>query len=332
MTMVAGAFSTNVAVGNREDLSDAIYSISPTDTPLLSKLPRVKAKARTHEWQTDTLLAAAENAHLEGDVSSATTAVATVRVKNHTQIFKKTIAVSGTQEVVDKAGRDSEIAYQLMKSGKEIKRDLEYALTQNRASAVGESGSLRKMGSTISFIGANGSNWTTKASGSATLTTGGYNASTGNTIAWIVPTSNGTLTENDLKAVISACWTAGGQPDILLVDIAAKKKISGFTGIADVTKEAGQTAKTTRIIGGADIYVSDVGEHRVVPSRFNDAEFVQVLDTDFWALAQLRGMTKEKLAKTGDAETFHLLTEVTLESRQQLASGLVVGVDGALAG
>jgi hypothetical protein len=330
MTMVAGAFSTHVAVGNREDLTDAIYNISPTDTPFLSKLPRVKAKARTHEWQTDSLTAAAENAHLEGDVSSATTATPTVRVKNHTQIFKKTIAVSGTQEVVDKAGRDSEIAYQLMKVGKEIKRDMEYALTQNRASSVGDSGSLRKLGSTISFIGANGSNWTTKASGSATLTTGGYNASTGNTIAWIVPTSNGTLTENDLKAVISACWTAGGQPDVLLVDINAKKKISGFLGIADITKEAGNQARNTRIIGGADIYVSDVGEHRVVPSRFNDAEFVQVLDMDQWALAQLRGMTKERLAKTGDAETYHLLTEVTLESRQQLASGLIVGIDGAL--
>lgn len=330
MTMVTGAFSTNVAVGNREDLTDAIYNISPTDTPFLSKLPRVKAKARTHEWQTDALTAAAENAHLEGDVSTATTAVPTVRVKNHTQIFKKTISVSGTQEVVDKAGRDSEIAYQLMKCGKEIKRDMEYALTQNRSSAVGDSASLRKLGSTISFIGANGSNWTTKASGSATLVTGGYNASTGNTIAWVVPTSNGTMVEGDLKAVISACWTNGGQPDMILVDISAKRKISGFLGIADVTKEAGNTAKNTRIIGGADIYVSDVGEHRVVPSRFNDAEFVQVLDTNFWALAQLRGMTKEKLAKTGDAETFHLLTEVTLESRQQLASGLIVGIDGNL--
>jgi hypothetical protein len=330
MTMVAGAFSTNVAVGNREDLTDAIYNISPTDTPFLSKLPRVKAKARTHEWQEDSLLDAAENAHLEGDTSSATTATPTTRVKNHTQIFKKVIAVSGTQEVVDKAGRDSEMAYQLMKKGKEIKRDMEYALTQNRASAVGESGSLRKLGSTISFIGANGSNFTQKSSGSATYTTGGYNSSTGNTIAWVLETDQGTLTENDLKAVISACWTKGGQPDILLVDINAKKKISGFTGIADITKEAGQTAKNTRIIGGADVYVSDVGEHRVVPSRFCHANFVQVLDTDYWALAQLRGMTKERLAKTGDAETYHLLTEVTLEARQQLASGLIAGIDGNL--
>jgi len=85
-------------------------------------LPRVKAKATVHVWQTDTLAAAATNANIEGDDSATDTAVATVTLQNYCQIFKKTIMVSGTQEVVDKAGRSSEIAYQLMKRGKELKR------------------------------------------------------------------------------------------------------------------------------------------------------------------------------------------------------------------
>jgi hypothetical protein len=83
---------------------------------------KVKAKAVNHEWQTDELAAAASNANIEGDDSSTNTAVPTVRLNNYCQIFKKTIQVSGTQESVNKAGRDSEIAYQLMKRGKEIKR------------------------------------------------------------------------------------------------------------------------------------------------------------------------------------------------------------------
>lgn len=329
MTAPTGTFQTYQQIGLREDLTDEIYNIAPTETPFLQRAARVKAKARVHEWQTDTLAAAAANAHIEGDDSSIVnghTSVPTVRLNNKTQIFKKIMQVSGTAEVVDKAGRDSEIAYQLMKRGKEIKRDIEYALTQNQRSEPGDTASARKLGSVESFIE---TNWTNKSSGTATLVTGGY-SSTGNTVAWVTKTHNGSFTENDLKAVISACWTQGGNPDLILVGPNAKKKISGFTGIADITKEAGSTAKVTRIIGGADVYVSDFGEHRVVPSRFSREQTVLVLDMDMFAVAQLRGMTKEKLAKTGDSEKFHLLTELTLESRQEAASGLIAGVDGTL--
>jgi hypothetical protein len=329
MAAPTGTFQTYQAIGNREDLTDAIYNIAPTDTPFLQRAARVKAKARVHEWQTDTLAAAAANAHIEGDDSSIInghTSVPTVRLQNKTQIFKKIMQVSGTQEVVDKAGRDSEIAYQLMKRGKEMKRDIEYALTQNQASEAGDAGSARKLASTETWME---TNWTNRSSGTATLVTGGY-SSTGNTVAWVTRTHNGSFSENDLKAVISACWTQGGSPDMILVGPNAKKKISGFTGIADITKEAGNTAKVTRIIGGADVYVSDFGEHRVVPSRFSRDQTVQVLDMDFWAVAQLRGMTKEKLAKTGDSEKWHLLTELTLESRNEKASGKIDGVDGTI--
>lgn len=329
MTVPTGTFQTYQQIGLREDLTDEIYSISPTDTPFLQRAPRVKAKARAHEWQTDTLAAAAANAHIEGDDSSIVnghTNVPTVRLKNHTQIFKKIMQVAGTAEAVDKAGRDSEVAYQLMKRGKEIKRDIEYALTQNQNSAAGEAASARQLGSTESWME---TNFTNKSSGTATYVTAGY-SSTGNTVATVTKTHLGSFTENDLKAIISACWTSGGSPDLILVGPNSKKKISTFTGIAQVTKEAGTTAKATRIIGGADVYVSDFGEHRVVPSRFSRDQTVQVLDMDYWAVAQLRGMTKEKLAKTGDSEKWHLLTELTLESRQEAASGKIDGVNGLL--
>jgi hypothetical protein len=330
MAVPAGVFKTYEAIGNREDLTDAIYNISPTDTPFLTRLPRVKAKARSHEWQTDSLASAATNVHLEGDDSSIAngeTSTPTVRLKNHCQIFKKTMQVSGTQETVDKAGRDSEIAYQLMKRGKEIKRDIEWTLTRNEASSLGDAGSVRKLGSLETWLA---TNFTNKSSGTATYVTAGYSSATGNTVASVQKTHLGSFSENDLKAVISACWTQGGQPDLILVGPNCKKRISTFTGIADITKEAGTTAKATRIIGGADVYVSDFGEHRVVPSRFSRDSVVLVLDMDYFALAQLRGMTKEKLAKTGDSEKWHLLTELTLESRQEAASGKIDGVDGTI--
>ena len=122
MAVPNGTHQTHQAIGNREDLTDLISNIAPTETPFYSMVPRVKARMTKHEHQTDSLAAPASNRNLEGDDSAVNTAVPTTRVFNFTQIFKKTIQVSGTQEVVDKAGRDSEIAYQLMKRGKEIKR------------------------------------------------------------------------------------------------------------------------------------------------------------------------------------------------------------------
>lgn len=122
MAVPAGTFQTHQAIGNREDLADVIYDISPMEFPFMSRAARTKAKNTLHEWQTDALDAAAANAQIEGDDSAVNTAVPTVRLNNKTQIFKKTVQVSGTQDAMDPAGRARDSAYQLMKRGKEIKR------------------------------------------------------------------------------------------------------------------------------------------------------------------------------------------------------------------
>jgi hypothetical protein len=286
--------------------------------------PKVKAKAVNHEWQTDELASAATNANIEGDDSSTNTAVPTVRLNNYCQIFKKTIQVSGTQESVNKAGRDSEIAYQLMKRGKEIKRDIEYALTRNQASSAGGSATARSLASVESWIA---TNKTSKGTGTA-QTTPGFSGTT--VAAPTDSTAASSFTETDLKTMISAAWSAGGNPTVVLVGPNSKKKISSFAGIATLYREAATTAKGTRIVGAADIYVSDFGEHRIVPSRFSRDQTVLLLDMDYWAVASLRGMMKEKLAKTGDSEKWHLVTELTLESRNEKASAKIADVNGAL--
>jgi hypothetical protein len=317
-----GTFQTHQAIGNREDLTDLISMISPTETPFYQRAARVKAKAVYHEWQSDSLAAAATNRNIEGDDSSPSTAVPTVKLGNHLQIFKKTIQVSGTQEVVDKAGRDSEIAHQLMKRGKELKRDIEFALCRNQASSSGGNNTARSLASVESWLA---TNKTSKGTGTA-QTTPGFSGTT--VAAPTDSTATGSFTETDLKAMIREAWSAGGSPRLVLVGPTAKVRISGFTGIADITKEAGSTAKATRIIGGADVYASDFGEHVVVPSHFARDQTVLILDMDYFAVASLRGMVKEKLAKTGDSERWHLLTELTLESRNEAASAKITDVHG----
>jgi hypothetical protein len=324
MTAPSGTYQAFQAIGNREDLTDAIYNLSPTETPFVSMAAKVKAKSVLHEWQTDELAAAAKNSNIEGDDSAVNTAVPTVRLTNRLQIFKKTIQVSGTQEIVDKAGRDGEIAYQLMKRGKEIKRDIEFGLTQNQASSAGSASSPRQLASVESWLN---TNRTSVGTGTAQTT---FGFSSGDTAAPVDSTVTGSMTESNLKNMISEAWSQGGSPTVVLVGPGAKKKISSFAGIATLYREAGTTAKGTRIIGAADVYVSDFGEHRIVPSRFSRDRTVLILDMDYWAVAQLRGMTKEKLAKTGDSEKWHLLTELTLECRNEKASAKITDVNSAL--
>ena len=68
MTQPTNTFDSYDAIGNREDLTDIITVVAQELTPLMSKIAgTVKATARLHEWQTDDLDTAADNAKVEGD-------------------------------------------------------------------------------------------------------------------------------------------------------------------------------------------------------------------------------------------------------------------------
>ena len=128
-------YQTYTSIGNREDLSDVIYNISPTETPFMSSIGKTKATATYHEWQTDSLAAAASNAVVEGDTASDITISPTTRVGNRTQISSKTIKISGTMEAINKAGRKSEKAYQLAKVSADATVLLKSAFSISRLSS-----------------------------------------------------------------------------------------------------------------------------------------------------------------------------------------------------
>ena len=96
MSAPSGTYLTTAAIGNREDLTDVIYRISPTLTPLINMAAKSKASNTLHEWQTQDLASAASNKQAEGDDASAKTVTPTVRLQNRTQISTKTVIVSNT--------------------------------------------------------------------------------------------------------------------------------------------------------------------------------------------------------------------------------------------
>lgn len=307
-------YQTYTAIGQREDLSDVIYNISPTDTPFMSSIGKTKATATYHEWQTDSLAAPALGGAVEGADASSITASPTTRIGNRTQIFTKSVAVAGTLEAVDKAGRKSEKAYQLAKVSAELKRNIELTLLSNQVSAAGNSSTARTMGGLQAWLNTNydgGTDGVAGASGTTARTDG----------------TDRTFTETILKTVVAEVYTAGGTPKVLMVNPAHKQLVSAFAGIAAQRYMAPSNEPTT-IVGAADVYMSDFGTISIVPNRFMNStnagdETAFLVDPDMAAVAYLRPFQTIELAKTGDSEKTQLLAELTLEIRNEAAHGIV---------
>ena len=315
MAQVTGTYSVYDAKGLREDLSDIIYSISPTETPFMSGIGKEKATAVLHEWQTDSLASAvANNAQIEGDEIGFSAPSATTRVNNRTQISRKSVIVTGTLDSVSKAGRNNELAYQISKASKELKRDMESSLCANNSPVVGDDSTARELAGLAGWIQQNND-----------AGAGGANGQVSGADVPGTARTDGTqraFTESQLKSVIKKCWDEGGDPSMVMLGSFNKQVLSGFTG--------GSTrfdpAENKRLVAAVDVYESDFGAMTVVPNRFQRARDVFVLQPDMFATAFLRDFQLMDLAKTGDATKQALLAEYTLVSKNEKASGAIFDV------
>ena len=294
MAQPTNLYDTYDTTGIREDLVDVIYNISPEDTPILSAIPRTAAKSTKHEWQLDALAAPAANLVIEGDDATIDAMSATTRAFNYTQIQDKVIALSGTQSAVDAAGRADEMAYQIAKKSKELKKDMEFALIKGQVQAAGNATTARAMGSIPTWIATNGD-----AGTSGTLSTGAGTDLPGSG-------TDRDLTETLLKTV--------------------KQVISGFN--ANTTRFGPAEKKVE--YAAIDVYSSDFGDIQVVPNRVmatTDEKLCLLLQSDMAAAAYLRDFQVVDLAKTGDSEKKQLLCEWSLEMRNEAAHGIILDIN-----
>ena len=313
MTIVTNTFTSYSAKGIRENLSDVITNIAPEETPFQSNIGRETISNTLFEWQTDTLADAAANAQLEGDdVASFDAVTATVRLTNYAQISRKTIILSNTEEVVNKAGRRSELAYQIAKRGSELKRDQEYIFLNGGVAVAGNTTTARVTASLGAFVKTNTDKQTNGVDPS--YTTLPNSARTDDNVR--------TFTETILKNVIQKVWTAGGTPKILMCGPVNKQRVSGFSGIASSRFNIDGGAKPATLIGAVDIYVSDFGNVQVIANRFQRERDAWVIDPDYAKMTVLRPYQQVELAKTGDAEKRMLLIEYGLKVLAENAHGL----------
>lgn len=303
--MAVNNITTYNVVGTREDLSDLISNISPTDTPFQKMCKKGSAAQTIFEWQTESLAAAASNAAVEGADAPAASMELTTRQRNYTQILTKSAKVTGTGDVVVKAGRGKEMAHQIINKTKEIKRDLEFALTQNGVAVAGDASSVaRKTKGLEGWIGDNqslgavGSPAAPNPEGSSGL---GTAATDGTAEAF---------TETRLKTVLQSAYTAGGNPDTIMAGPGNRAVFSTFDGVSSAQNVDVASGK---IVGSMSIYESDWGTLKVVPNRFQRNRTVFVLDSGDFTLREKRPLQTIDIAKTGDADTKQLLMEVGLE-------------------
>jgi hypothetical protein len=292
MAIIAGTATTHAGApgmqGLREDLAEWISNLSPTDTPFTSNVGRGTADAVYHEWQSDSLAAPnTANAQYQGDdIATFTPASVTQRLGNRTQISRKEVIISGTLDAVNKAGRRTELAYQMTKRAKELKIDIEAILLSNQAKATGAVATAPKVASVLAWITTNTNHVGTDPIGDGTD-------------ARVDGGAPRAFTEAMLKSVMASTYNNSSEPlDVLMVGGANKAVASGFAGGAQKTYDMSDRKLVTTI----DVYVGDFHTVRIIPNRFMRPRDALLLNWSLWSVDWLRPIRQFELAKTGDAE------------------------------
>lgn len=322
-------------VNTVRDVSDVINNISPTETPFVMNAGKETATATLKEWMIDALAAPdAANKHIDGDEFTNDALDSAEMLGNYCQISWKVLEVTRRAEKVKKYGRKSELAMQIAKKGKELKRDLEYIMVGgggHQAAAAGSSSVAPTTASLGSWLTTNVSRGAGGASSTLSSTTYGYpNAA---------PTdgTDRALSEATMLSIIRQCYVAGGSPNTIMVGPTVKQGLSSYlfsanARIATPYQDHGANKNSgLKVVGSVDIYVSDFGTLDIVPNRFQREDDVWILDTEYWDVAYLDPYHVGDIAKTGDATRKSLIVDYCLMSKNEAASGVVADIDETLA-
>jgi hypothetical protein len=321
MAKVANAYTTYSAQGNREDLSNNIYNIDPFDTPLFNSAGRRTARNRTFDWQTEKLPAVdGDNARQEGFELNRSPSQATARVHNVCQISSRDATVSGSQEAADAAGRPSEMGAQMALKSKALKRDMEVILGSAQALVFGDdSGSPvpRRTRGLIHWLKTNAFFPTASA---------GFALPATETTAYptIASADRVEFTEPVLGAMMERAYNNGAEVKLLMSGPTLKRTVSTFKGRDTTSVIVGKTEAVMTI----DIYVSDFGRLKALPTRWIDPNTVLLIDPSYLRVAYYRSLRSVPIAKIGDAETRMILAEWGVEVGNEAAHAVLVGAKG----
>ncbi|MDQ2066740.1 DUF5309 family protein [Xinfangfangia sp. CPCC 101601] len=295
-------------VGKKEEVSDYISMITPSDTPFLSSIKTETVENTLYQWMEDQLRAVAKNAKLEGaDAADSNRDQPTMR-QNGTQILEETFKVSGTADAVKLYGRDKVTARETMKTGKLLKMDLEHSLVGTGQTYVAAAGAVAG-----EFAGVQA-----QIDSAVTVTIDSDGSTAGN--------QAGPLTETAVISAHEKLYNAGSDATTLMIKPSDSKLIAGWL------QSSGRTHTTdngdTKLTNVVNVYESPFGTVRVVKNRRLRASDALLYDPANWKLAVLKGRNwfREKLAKVGDAERWMMLGEFGLKHNNKQATALITNL------
>tara|TARA_R100000458_G_C8278479_1_gene254688 strand:+ start:8550 stop:9527 length:978 start_codon:yes stop_codon:yes gene_type:complete len=306
----------------REDLGNVIYNVSPFQTPFTSGIATSAVTADNHEWLTDTLAAAATNEHVEADTSITAVTSTRTRKTNNVQISQKSVIVTQKAEFFDRAGiPGKEMAYQLVKVGKELQMDIELSVLSNytakRAATASQAG---RSASVASWIGTD-SNQSVGSGGSVN------GASTGAT-----GPSNGTdrdLTDGIMEGVLDGIWENSGDFSNTKIMADASRVASIRDKLTGIANDVNSDAKTGEIYNRVAVYVSQYGPLAIIPNKHMPANTIYILNMDTWGFGVAGGkkIHTTDIATQTSAEQKLLQTYYSLEARSEEANGAIYDIN-----
>jgi len=312
-------FSTQAAVGEKEQLADIIYRIDPAETPIFSNVKKETSNGIFTEWQVQQLAASsATNYHNEGATTATAAATPTTRVGNYHQISKKVFATSGTLSSVDLAGREREHNYQKVLKALELRRDIEKSIGDTDQARDGSD--PRKSASLTSWI---------------------TNGSVGATGAFATGDGTDTPTSGTARALTLAliedgmqdAWTEGGNPRLMIASATNRANFSDLSATGNlVSNDVNMTAaKEVAYVGSTSVFLTDWGTVEAIPSRQLGNDRLFLIDPDFVSICTLNGRNflEEELAKDGDADTSHIVVEWSLKPTAPKAHAMVYDLNGS---
>jgi len=210
------------------------------------------------------------------------------------------VQVSATADAVRTYGRAKETAYQLGKALKSLKLDIEFAYVgQDNAKVNGGSSTAREMDSASQLI----------ASGNT------IDAGSGSTDP---------LTEAKILDAHEACYTAGGEPSLLMIKPSDAEIVAGFTAASGRNRTFNDENRT--LTAAVDVLVNPYGTLQVVLNRVQMSTHAFLLDPTMWRSAVLRPVTRTLLAKSGDSDKHFCVYEGGLMHLNQSASAQINGL------
>ena len=310
-----------------EDIQDIIYDVSPEETPFMTNAGTQVAENTFHEWPIDELDAANENnAWVDGDVFTAGAITPPVMQGNRCQISRKDIAVTRRARKINKAGQRDELARQIARKGRELKRDMEKILLNNQASVADNGTVAPKLGGFPAWLQTN-----TVFAGDGG--DGGFTA--GNVVA----RTDGTirqLTEAMIKAVTLSIYTnSGDSPNTMLMHPQVKQSWSEYqfstsARIATPYQDHGKNPRSgLTVVGAVDVWVGDFEVLDVVPDRFQRSRDLFIYNTEYTDVGYFDPIQTNAMGKRGDTDDNIVLADYTLVLTNEKTAGMVADIDAA---